>query len=448
MKKKSENIFIPIELKTVIEKLNMGKARTTHAFNLMSIMMNNTVKQNSLTGYIQLPQNYLKKCFNGKYYEWFRPLKNGNVIEAHLNKKGTPLYCKGNAIRYRINPLYLSTNLTLAPVKVNIKAHSTIIIFDKECDINLFKKDFEDLIIPKESLLKQVDIEVKKMSKNNFVLNENIVATTFIINNRIDGYVGRSSKKECLRRTDAEKNIFLIQDNDKYYLDNIDNYLLSKKNKRCWSWTMSIQKLLNKNYYLKRNDTNNRLDNNFTGLPKPCLNIIKDHNQLVEIDLANSQFSILCWIMKTDVDFIQTDDFKVFEKICSNGTLYNFLSEKISKTKSAAKKLMMQIAFSSSRSSKSFAKEKFKELFPSVANYIQKLKKGLEKKLEKFAVFLQTVESRMFIDHFFRQIKELGIFCISKHDSLIIKKSESEKVFNLLTDKSSDMNFDCTFRMS
>lgn len=240
----------------------------------------------------------------------------------------------------------------------------------------------------------------------------------------------------------------------------------------------------------KRSPKNLRLHNRLLELPKECLGFLRlDGEKLAEIDLKNSQPALLLNILAGNIDvtnqewtifdFIDEVDLETLRKeFADNNSVYNKLLKSAQEgrvyetlmdlqegvTRDEAKKIMMLVLFSGYKSwSKKFLESNpilqyWKDTYPLLHDIIIKLKKGFYHALKKeglehpliadkspymaskalLPVFLQRVESSLFIDNILEDLNEKGIIAISKHDAIICKESESVLVEEIMRRKHLD----------
>lgn len=150
-------------------------------------------------------------------------------------------------------------------------------------------------------------------------------------------------------------------------------------------------------------------------------------NGLVQIDLSNSQFAILTNVLKEHLD---SDDFKRFKMLSISGKLYAYIQRIIGLESVAdAKNAMFEIMFSSRRNNTP-SKAKLKKLFPSVISWMDRYKKDFGD--NQFSIMLQNKESEIFIDCLLTKIKAMQLFCLTKHDSLIVRRNDYAMVLDVL----------------
>jgi len=183
--------------------------------------------------------------------------------------------------------------------------------------------------------------------------------------------------------------------------------------------------------FVSRNTTNYRLDTNFTNLKTELRKILlKDK---YEIDISNSQPMILANKLQNEInnnELNSTDDIINFIKTSANGTLYEFMAEKLNITRKEAKNSMFPVLFGKKRN-KSDGSKIFRTIFPTVNKYINTLKDNNYKDVSQV---LQRFESNLILDKVAPKLIEMGIKdFVTVHDSIIFKsKQEAELGIRLI----------------
>ena len=106
---------------------------------------------------------------------------------------------------------------------------------------------------------------------------------------------------------------------------------------------------------------------------------------------------------------------------------------------------MFEVMFSSRRNNSAY-KKKIKELFPSVVGWIDDYKKAHGD--NQFSIMLQRIESDLFIDNILKRVKKLKYFCLTKHDSLIIKRSDYEAILAIVKEEFSKIGLEYTLKIT
>jgi hypothetical protein len=130
------------------------------------------------------------------------------------------------------------------------------------------------------------------------------------------------------------------------------------------------------------------------------------------------------------------------------------IAEKTDYGVEAVKQMMMEMGFSGKTPSCDVTKA-FIELFPNVVKQIKLFKKINKKKkndgqqekgTEMFSILLAQYESEIVVDNILPNLYSLGLFVLTKHDSVICKRSELDKVLDVMTLFFRHIQFDCTVR--
>jgi hypothetical protein len=235
----------------------------------------------------------------------------------------------------------------------------------------------------------------------------------------------------------------LIKDDNTYKIVNPVQFLAEKKATMKMYYNDSIERLKNNSINTKRNDKNQRLDTNFTNMASILVDEVCLQNGLVQIDLSNSQFVLLSNILK---HHLNTDDYSLFKELSVGGNLYSYIASNLSlKSAKNGKSLMFEVLFSSRRNNSVF-KKRIKELFPSVVGWIDDYKKQYGD--NEFSIMLQRIESELFIDKVLKRIKKLKYFCLTKHDSLIIKRGDYESIMDIVKDEFARIGLEYTLKIT
>jgi hypothetical protein len=166
---------------------------------------------------------------------------------------------------------------------------------------------------------------------------------------------------------------------------------------------------------------------------------ICNQNGLSQIDLKNSQFTLLSHIL---TDKLDTDDFKRFKALSISGKLYDYITEELSlQTRKEGKIGMFEILFSS-RKNNTKNKAKLKTLFPSVIKWIDDFKASNGD--DAFSIMLQKYESKIFVDNILVKLKKKGLFALTKHDSVIVRDKDLEAVNEIITNEFNKINLEYT----
>lgn len=459
MKKKKRNklVTLPKRLYEAIQSLSLSKSEFNSAIRFIDILQTKSFRKYKLYDLeTEISKSYITKAFNGHYTVWLNKLKVAGIVMVKLNKEGKERYSvvKHKCKSYKINTRYYKIGV-LMPTDFEITTNLIeMITINSLCprlketqseqgfqDVKEYVKEDLEVLAYNFEKLKEISYKkIKAIEINRFNVNEQIVDEYFqaIIKK------GNEQTTYWLTRDNAlliakKEGLSLIQDHRMFYITDADEFIQLKKQALTASYIGSIDRIEKKYWYADRNDTNNRLDSNITNLCGDLMDEIIHDNNLVQFDLANSQFAILCHILKTKDEIKDTDDFKRFKELSEPGELYTCIEKELAcNTKKEAKVMLFELLFSSEKN-KSQNKKKVVSLFPSVCKWIDDYKRQYG--YEQFPIMLQKEESKMFIDDIWYSLKEKGLFCLTKHDSVIIKKENEEEVETFLKEYFDSINF-------
>ncbi len=238
------------------------------------------------------------------------------------------------------------------------------------------------------------------------------------------------------------------------------------------NYLTSIDHIKDKRFrYFKRNKTNKRLDTNLTNLKSELKQFIIGN--YVSIDLKNSQPFLLgillnyifnnkvtlCYYIhnKTLIEtfgikrikavskFHQNQEkakmvnLRLFHNSVLNGNLYDGFIKHYSNdiTRKEVKNIMFKVLFSRNYFYKDYRKiipyEKEKKIFASVYPFVYEVVKILKTKNHKtLPIYLQNLESFLFIDCIAKELVENGITPKTIHDSVIVKTKDQAKTIEII----------------
>jgi len=262
---------------------------------------------------------------------------------------------------------------------------------------------------------------------NNFELKREDVKINNEIDNEFINVIFDDDKYRYKLETALKQaslmNKDLIQYKDKCYIENVDDFLIRKTNDLRLIFKKSIFDIDNGILRVSRNETNNRLDYNLTNMKSELLDYIKiDNENVVELDIANSQFAIFSYIFDDlDDEFVQSS---------ISGNLYS----KVNKDK------MFRVAFDKIK--KEY--DDIRVIFPKTMRVIDDFKSL--NGYDMFSNLLQKSESKIMIDYVMNNLIDDGYTIFPIHDSFRIKESDYKDIKNRIEELFNDINFRCLLR--
>jgi hypothetical protein len=432
-------VTLPPKLIQDFEKLTFTKVERNYALKFIDNLMKRSFREyGMIDGFVETPKKYFRKVFNSQYLVWLKKLIDAKIINSSNSYSNsiTNTYSKTYSIntKYTLTPIMWLT-FDKSPLKsVPYTFKMTKPTDTEKIDLDKVVEDLITLKADRKALIMLASKEIEKVKIEDFKTNNEIKRDSF--NVTFGGNKKYWMSKEKAIEKSNKLNKTLVQDDSKFYIIDEYEFILRKKTAMLHSYQDAINKLVNKKFYGKRNSTNSRLDTNLTNMAKVLTNEICAENKLTQFDMCNSQFAILSDTLEGKLD---TKDFEEFKKHSYNGTLYEYIMKELKlETRLEAKKMMFELMFSK-EDYKSSLKSKLKLIFPSVVEFVDNYKK--EYGYNKFSISLQQRESEIFIDGLWKQIKKKKIFCTPKHDCLIVREKDAEKVEVMIKEYFQKINF-------
>ena len=432
-------VTLPPTLIEDFEKIQFTKTERNYALKFIDNLMKRSFREyGMIDGFVETPKNYFRKVFNSQYLVWLNKLIDEKIIISNHSYSNSisNTYSKSYSLntKYTLTPIMWLTfeenPLKSIPYTFKISSESD----EDKLNFERVVEDLNYIKVDRRVLMKLSSDEIEKIKIEDFKTNEDVSRDSFNVSFGTDKKYWVSKEKAIEKSIELNKT--LIQDDNKFYIIDEYDFILRKKSSVLQSYQDAINKIVNKKFYGKRNTTNNRLDTNLTNMAKVLTNEVCLKNNLIQFDLCNSQFAILSDLLE---DVLQTEDFNYFKSHSYNGTLYEYIMEELKlENRLEAKKMMFELMFSK-EDYQSSLKTKLKKLFPSVVELVDKYKK--DNGYNNFSIMLQKKESEIFIDGLWKQIKKKKIFCTPKHDCLIVKEEDADKVESIIKKYFEKINF-------
>ena len=425
-------IALPKNLSEEIDSLGLTKERTIQAKRIVDIIITKSLYKyddGMVTHEIPLSGSYLVNVISSSYKKVVDALLECGIITR------SNFYSVKHGICYK----YRLAKEMVGKGEVKISGVSMVRKEKQEESesvfLSLFKKDLSQLNINTLKLREEALKRIKTISLESFKVNEQIDEKGLRLKNKNKIY--NYSKSKALEHAKKD-GLDVVQDGSFIIFTNANEYVDMKRNSMKFYYESIIIKLEKSLYYASRNSTNFRLDTNITNMPSFMVDIIKKDNGLIEVDMHNAQMTFLANKMSN----VETMDSKLFKELCEEGRVYEYIKDKLGlKQREDAKRLTFEVVFSS-ETNNSKDVMRFYKLFPSVKEFVNNIKNEIGHK--KFAVELQKIESELFIDGFYKKLKDNRVFCLTKHDSLIVKKEDLDEVINLCCGIMDARGFKCS----
>lgn len=473
----TKNVVLPTSIVNLIEsmwdsnsELERVRNRNVIAYRIVALIYS---EQKTKDYYVAIPSKYYMKLFASTYREILQKLLDSNVIETFASKTSQASYITTEtAIRYSGNP-----KATGMSKKYRIVKEHFIPLLDLTDEIStstyiVYKNNYKEPIKKRETNRSVNNSSIKKYKSGTQVkityspkksaekyekefidtvstLNIDILkiesASKKKVNSlNVDNYVQKTEKEEGdnryvkvlflnskrkrymsfklyrLKEEVRRDGVTLFKDKDYYYVGTLEQFRDYKKHNMTVSYFETLNALKTSDFYAKRNGSNNRLDTNFTNMPNFMLDIIKEDNNLISLDLANSQLSILAYILENS-NIKDKEDFLRFKKDCYSGEIYDKVSEILNISRKESKVGFFEVLFGKVGTEYRF-KNLLKELYPNVIEWTDKYKK--ENTYKCLAKLLQKKESEMFIDNIYENLLKKDILVLTKHDSVIVREKD------------------------
>lgn len=394
-----------------MEQSSLKGAYARQAYEIIDIIQYHSLKKSGIMGiYIPIPKRYWEKVVGYRYFKPLRWLINNDIIKVdnRYSIKGKKVKSYGiqlytfHGVRFGATPL---------PHPVPSKC-CTLSSFEKVKASNpLSVKDLGSLILNPKNLVQNLD-EVSLPIVKEDDWEEGTKGLFYSLHKpQFWGDV-----RKTIREKESEG--FVVAKIGKGFIwGKHDELLEHRKITKRLTYITSLEQMLDKKFYAHRNNTNRRLDTNVTNMPTELFREVQRQNDLVQIDLKNSQFAILSSLLPDEPGYQE------FKSLTNSGELYTFLKEKLGLVnRESAKNHIFVLAFGRVES-RAREKARLREIFPEVVKWVddKKIELGCHR---EFAIMLQKIESKIFIDNIYRKIKDNKKFCLTKHDSIIVRRKD------------------------
>lgn len=425
-KRTYRNLVAPRRLIDDLKAITKG-TKLRNCMHILYKLTNETYKKEQLISYRPLSQSFLISILGQKYYLYTNHLLENGFIER------TDKFGSGLCFSYRVNLNYYKDVEGYATEKFyyNFKYNTMYEYEEAKSELTNFSDNFSKLEVPYEEMQQIIFNRVKDIGLYDYTINGDIrwdYCKSDIV--ELDELCQEITTHKKITKLEAsniahQKDKALVQQKSRIVMVNPVDFITMEKHYTYISWTSAMGSLLEENLLrAKRNSTNNRLDTNLTNLPAPLFDHLLKENGMVELDLMNSQPALLSHILKTDM--VQGEDIKLFHSLTNKTGFYEYMAQNTLLTRDDAKIMIFQVFFGVANGRSNLNKI-FRELFPTVDNWINNYKAKNPKK-GSFAILLQRLESNLFIDNIYYPLLQQGIVCFTKHDSVSFFAKDYDKV--------------------
>lgn len=420
--------LLPNRIAELLEGLALSRQNYSRAVAMIEYYTKLLLQGDSVNEYFATSVAFFRKCFGVHYLKTLQALKGAGIVQCNESYKSASICGESSAYPkgYRINPDLLDAEFKLVKYKLR----------KEDCTDLLSGPERTNIIID----LSKLEVDYKGAAST---IDEHVDSLEFIIGEDVEEQIFRVKlldrffwvKREEALKIATSEGKQLIQYNDRFYIADRTEFIRETKRVVRFAYTRSIARLKYKIFYAKRNSTNRRIDTNLTSMPSKLVPHLRYLGQpLSSLDLSNSQLAIFAAILRNPTSFAdgrtaffmnvdRTGATEKFLHLCETGNIYEAVAKDLNSAgtvsdaqRKNAKTNVLGVIFSSHKA-KGPVKTYLKEKYPDVINAMDGFK--AEYGDNEFAILLQRIESEIFIDGIYRRLKDLGITCWTKHDSIL-----------------------------
>lgn len=289
---------------------------------------------------------------------------------------------------------------------------------------------------------------------------------------------------EFARQFAESRNMSLFFYKDSFYIANVEYFLKQRILSLKHNYLLDVLRLINLPIIDIRSQRNLRLHNYLTNFPGKILQFLKINNQtVVQLDLRTSQFLFFANLLniyisgnferliskfrhkqtlgylrrfgdilnqfKPTLPNVAIDISLPFNKKQSSSDVIEFIADVFYSDfyfvvqkelelpdRGLAKLVLFHLIFKQ-KNKRDILLDGLKKKYPVVLSIIEEFKIVSNKEKESkydadsdnnFAVFLQCIESEIFIDNILLPLREKGIPCFTRHDSIVVASGYEDEV--------------------
>jgi len=301
-----------------------------------------------------------------------------------------------------------------------------------------------------------------------------------------------------------QKQFFLFKED--FFIADAEHFLKHRERNLIPHYQRDIKRIGNIQLAYRRSSKTLRITNHLTNFPSKVLQFITINSQtLVQIDMRTSQFLLFANLLNVYIkkgeqelrglfkkhqtkvflarfikvlnDFQYTlpgtgvDIHNSMTNVSSSSDVIRFIQDVFFKdfysvvkdnlnlsSRGLAKLILFKLLFKRNNRSDVLI-NKLKDAYPVVMSIIaafkQKNKEDQQDDIDpnksddinNFSVFLQCIESEIFIDRILKPLREKGVPCFSRHDSLCVADTFAGEVETFINDVFKDIGFRCNYKV-
>jgi hypothetical protein len=321
MPKGKRKIFIPQEVQTQLEKLATDKKQLLKFQRLVGYVLSRHLYKNiPISESIEISWKHFRKQIGWRSHDQLSVLLEKKILvktRNHCNYANTENRC----CSYQINPAFLqNSDLYLLEIEAT-KQEQRRNKIERKTEAILKK-----LMLPcgRRNYVKALNKYRRDSTSKSEILAACKVNSAIPEGHYKIGYVNPYQKRrfkkhvslEVLLKRAATEGKDVILYRDKCYIESLEYFVSVKTYCLRFSYSNSLLGIININekegtyLYCKRNSTNNRLDTNVTNIKTCAISLFTIEGQrLTNIDLSNSQFTILGRILEVVSEASQQEQF-------------------------------------------------------------------------------------------------------------------------------------------
>lgn len=409
--------------------------------DLSNIKYDREKKNNN--GFIPLYSMLLKQRYGNSYSLYIRYLLNHSIIcKSAYYSKGMCTYFKiTDSISYYNFLLSNYSNISNRYDDItysfqNNSKYTIVSTNNKEIEPNTNMVKIQEIVVIKIDTKSRVGkkiISVYNKEKDNIKhYPYHIKMMAYYLKDNLEIDV-EEAKTYTIRK--LENDINIANGNQKLITEAHNSF-----NQRMQSVLQIGEKGASRKLRFSRGGNNKRIDTNLTNMASDLRPFIKGFKQLSYLDLCNSQpvlFNIMLqkYIGKANEKLL--NEIGLYGELTLSGVWYEYLAKLYNVDREQAKLIWMEVAYSQNRFYKKTktiihrgAKKIFLKTFPEILKVIEN-----EKKINHadFAVALQRIESKVFIDEICKELVAVGIIPYTMHDGLLVDKEKEKETYGIMS---------------